>query len=720
MAELDQQDIKDIIDKLVEAIKRGSGSAKDIQKKLLVEAKTVENYRKLNTALETAIKQDAEINKDKIKQKQLLQDLDDEYEAQYKVLRRNRELQEDIFKTNRALVGTLYGLGDASVTGAEKISHYTKSFASFPLFGQAVSDLGNSLDFNIENFRSLASVGADFGQSLIQLRVVARDALLPLKEFTDFIGSETQTIAGLFGSVNQGTVAVSQLARNVRQNLIPQFAGLGLTTENYLDFLGTFLELQRAQGRQDFLSQEQTTAALANYTTTLDTVTKLTGIQRDQLNEAVRRQGADAKFQIFLQGLNRNRQMELQTFVAGLQGINPALADAVKNIVSTGFPLGEFESNLVATGGSLMSNIQALRAGTIDIATFAQGLAGSADAFANKFNPAVLATNQSIAEVGNAFVGFRRNFSSLDEITRQQGAAGDGLTAQIGVTQEAFRKFKSQIEGLQTSFLTAFGPSFAGFLGLTDKTLTGIGSAIGSATREWPKLTGIGVASLLAGKYLFDYATQVGIVAAGTAIGTSKFFPGLNAQIAAQGGMLRMIGTRFLPAAGAVLGVGTALAKTMSDNPNEQKQGAAGLLGAGAGALTGAAIGSVIPGLGTVVGGLIGAGVGSLAQMIPTRSTGGPINPFVPTIVGEAGPELITTTSRGNVLPNSVVSAADTAQNARLQTLLGDQNTTFKQFADISARMEKHLNTLVSISARTEQNTGTATRRLANLSGSLV
>ena len=721
----DREDIiRELVDELQSSNRSSKKTARQAQQEILQVAKTIEQYRKLNTQLVRDIKAGKDWEELSKEQRKLLDDLNSVYEEQEKVLQRNIGLQKDISKTYRALGNTLYGLSDAGVTGAEKITHYTKSFESFPLFGQAISDLGSSLNFNIETFRTLSEVGADFGQSLVAMRGVAREALLPLKEFTDFIGSETQNIAGLFGSVNQGTVQIAQLARNVRQNLIPQFAGLGITTENYLDYLGTFLELQRVQGRREFESQAQTTSALSNYTTTLDAVTKLTGVQRKQIDEAVRRQGADAKFQIFLQGLETDRAMQLQTFVAGLGSLNSSLGDAVKNIVSTGFPLGEFESNLVATSGSLMSNILALRAGTIDIGTFARGLAGSADAFTNKFNPAVLATNTSIGEVGNALISFRRNFSSLDEITRQQGMNQDHLTKQIGITEEGFRQFKAQMEGLQTSFLTAFGPSFASFLGLTDSTLTGIGSMIGYATKEWPRLTSLGVASALAGKYLFDYATQFGLmssaVAAGNMMSEGKFFPFINKTLTAQGGMLRMIGTRFLPAAGAVLGVGTALSKTMSADTNQQKQGMAGLLGSGVGAMTGAAIGSFIPGLGTLVGGLIGAGVGSLAQMIPMKATGGPINPYVPTLVGEMGPELITTTSRGNVLPNSVVSAADTAQNARLQTLLGDQNTTFKQFADISARMEKHLNTLVSISARTEQNTGTATRRLANLSGSLV
>ena len=626
----------------------------------------------------------------------------------------------DFNSTLGKITGSLFGLGDATVTGAEKIGYYTNALQDVPLIGKSIDALGQSLDFNIDNFRSLASVGADFGQSLIQLRVVARDALLPLREFTDFIGSETNTLAGLFGSVNQGTAAVSQLARGVRENLIPQFAGLGITTENYLDFLGTFLELQRTQGRREFQSQEQTTAALSNYTLVLDAVTKLTGVQRDQLNDAIRRQGADAKFQIFLQGLETDRALRLQTFIAGLDSLNPALGDAVKNIVSTGFPLGEFESNLVATSGNLMSNIQALRAGTIDIGAFAQGLAGSADAFTNKFNPAVLATNTSIGEVGNALISFRRNFTSLDEITRQQLAAGDGLTSQIGVTQESFRQFKSQIEGLQTGFLQSFGPNFASFLGFTTDGINDLTTAVQKMVVETPKTTASAVASASLLKYGVNFSKEVGIIATGVKLGNLKL-EGRLGRLA--GSVGRGAGRLGIGGAGLGLGLGAGELAEQSESFGGRALGVAGA------AASGALLGSVIPGVGTTIGAIAG-GLYGLARAIdlPERATGGPLSANQLALVGERGPELFLPSTSGMVEPignktlttTSAISAADTARDARFETLLGTQNTTFKQFADISARMEKHLNTLLGISARTEQNTGTATRRLANLSGSLV
>jgi hypothetical protein len=46
---------------------------------------------------------------------------------------------------------------------------------------------------------------------------------------------------------------------------------------------------------------------------------------------------------------------------------------------------------------------------------------------------------------------------------------------------------------------------------------------------------------------------------------------------------------------------------------------------------------------------------------------------------------------------------------------MADTTNAYKAFADASAKMEKHVNTLVSISAKNEKNTGVAMRKLDKL-----
>ena len=393
------------------------------------------------------------------------QKLADETEEVGKKMKTNKRLLDDINATSSNLIGSFFSLADASKTGKENIAFMTEGFRNFPFVGAAFADLGQSLDFNIDQFRSLASVGADFNQSLVNLRMASRDAFLPLMEFTDLVASNATTLAGLFGSVNQGTAQLSQLTRSVRSNLIPEFAGLGLTTENLNEFLGTFFELQRIQNRTSFMDQQATTEAIRTYGIEIDKITRLTGVQREQINEAIRAQRDDAVFNAYLRGLGEEEETQQRALIAGLQGLNPAVADAVKNILATGFPLGEFEQTLVGTTDGLLDNILALRSGEINTVEFTSRLAQSSKTFANTFDPAVLRAGGIIGEVGNNLLALNRQFADQAELTEQQRLGIDNFTSQIGQTQEQLRILGSQFEGLNTAVLAELGPLLGTILG---------------------------------------------------------------------------------------------------------------------------------------------------------------------------------------------------------------------------------------------------------------
>ena len=737
---MDDNDIKKLIDGVLNALKAGSPKARDIQQRLLAEAKTIDNYRKLNTALSDAIKNNKELKLTTEEKKQLEKDINYEYEQNLKVLKKNQQIQEDVNKTAKRLAGGLFTLGDASIDGAEKISFYSDALKNVPFVGGAIDELGKSLDYNIGNFRQLASVGADFGQSLVQMRLAARDAVLPLKEFTDFVGTESQLFAGLFGSVNQGTIAISQLARGIREDLIETFAGLGITTSEYLDYLGTYLDLSRVQGRQETLDRNTVTAGISNYVRSLDRVTKLTGIQRDELNKQIRAQKSDAVLQTFLQRLEPARRQELQTFLAGLKGINPALGSAVSNILATGFPLGDFETNLIGTNGNLMTLIDGLRSGTVDVDQFAQGVSQSADTFLNQFTPQVLRANQNLGEVGNALTDFRRKFADLDEVTGQQTASGSQLTRQIGVTQEAFRNFKSQVEGLNTSFLQSFGPGLSGFLKIAETGATASAKTLEWMTANMGPVVGAGVLAAGLGRAFFSYAEQVAIVATGTAIGTGKGLGGafkmLTGTLGEMGGVMKMF-MRVLAPVAAVFGLVSSASKAFGEKSSEKEkaEGKAGLVLGIIGAILGSFFGPAgsMAGrfLGASIGSAIGSGLGNLTggAGIEGMYAGGTIQPGGVALVGERGPELaFANTSGTQILPltgsnntaSAVMSNNTGIDTARMENLLAQQNSTFKAFSDLMEKSEKHLNMLVGISAKTQKNTETSTRRLANLSPNLV
>ena len=699
---------------LIRAIEKSSANTSKSIQQLVAELKKPgrANFRDIqNLAGElTKLAKNAKTNNEEFKQ------LADQAAELARKMSINAKLQDDINSTASKLVNTFFSLGDAAVTGKDNISFFTESVRNFPFVGAVAADLGKSLDFNIDQFRALASVGADFSQSLVQLRIASRDAFLPLLEFTDLVAKNSSQLAGLFGSVNQGAVELSKLTRSVRSNLIPEFAGLGITTENLNEFLGTFFELQRIQNRSQFRDQEQATQAIRSYTIEVDRIARLTGVQREALNDAIRAQRDDSVFQAYLRGLSVDQANQQQALVAGLQGLNPAVGDAVKNILSTGFPLGEFESTLVGTTDGLLDNILALKSGEISTVEFTNRLAASSKQFANTFDPAVLRAGGVIGEVGNNLLALNRNFANLDELTEEQRLNIQNFTAQIGRTQEQLRVLGSQFEGLNTAVLSELGPGLGILLRGTGATLEGVNTAINFLSRQAPGLVATAVIAGQAGKYIFDYATQVAIIAAGTSIGF-RGFSGTLAKLGLTVGSLRSV-LFTLGRSVAVLAAGLSvfgnIGKIVGGTEEEQRRGTAGLTGNVLGGLAAMGVGRALGGtLGGFLGGPAGLALGAIAGgAIADILTSRDIGTIGATGLTSEPSDIITKVQKGERVLTPQETAAYNKNDAMSSSQLG-------ALLEANQQMVKSLNTLVGISAKTEKNTETSTRRLANF-GNLV
>ena len=721
---MDEQDIK----KLITEIRAGFGNSQTIIARAKAEKDTLVALEKVNDELKKYLRNTKDLNDEERKK---LKDTLDLTEKEIEQRKKNLQLQERIQRSTDRLRTSFMGLGDASVTGAEKISYYTSAFKDVPIFGRAIDELGKSVEFNLDTFKTLSSVGADFGGTFVALRLQARDALLPLNEFVDLIGENSQGIARLFGSVNQGTQSVAELTREIRSQLLPQFAGLGITTASMNEFLGTFFELQRIQGRRDFLTTQDSIDSLESYTRSLDAVAKLTGIQRENLDKLVRQQRSDSVFQSYLQGLDKTRANELQTFIAGLQGMNPALGDAVKNILATGFPLGEFESMLVGTADGLFDNILALKEGSINTAQFAEALAGSANTFNTKFGPAVLRTQGTIADVGNAMLSFKGKFADLDEITKQQLTGAKGLGRELILTQESFRQFKTALEGFSTSALQTFGAGFPMLLGAINQSTKVSAEALIAFQKAFPEMAaGIAVFGAAA-QYIYPEAKQVMIIAAGTQLGNAKLFTSFGKLASVLGRGLMPLAT--IAAGITAIGLAVGNIGTLYDpNASSQDKAKAGtrlaaqvggaIIGRQIGMAAGAFGGPLGMALGAVAGNYVGGFLGDL--FAEKRAYGGPLSAGQTALVGERGPEIFRANTAGRIEPMMMKKTAtgvdvaplpQTTNIDRLETMFTQQGQYYKAFADASAKMEKHLNTLVGISAKNEKNTSTANRKLDKL-----
>ncbi len=180
------------------------------------------------------------------------------------------------------------------------------------------------------------------------------------------------------------------------------------------------------------------------------------------------------------------------------------------------------------------------------------------------------------------------------------------------------------------------------------------------------------------------------------------------------GPLLRTLRTLGVAVAGiaAALTVLQSLGKAFSDDPGERASGVGGLAGAAAGAVGGRIIGGSIGAiggplgiaLGTTIGGILGQQLGELVssrQVGTVGATGLPAEPA----------SILTTVERGERVLNAQETAAvnNATPDPRISTLV-----------EANQQMVKQLGMLVQIGAKTEKNTETSTRRLANMNSNLV
>lgn len=621
---------------------------------------------------------------------------------------------------------TIKSFADANRQGADDV----KTFFNFK---GPIGDLAGSFDFNIKIFRQLSSQGADFGKSLVDLRQAAADARLPLLEFVDLTAKNAETLAALFGTVNSGIPSLTAFTEKLRLEGIPQLAELGITTENLNEFLGTYLQIQRFQNNFERLTQKQIIDGTIAYSRELDKLSKLTGVQREMMDESIRRQQQDSVFQAYLTDL-RNRGLneqadQAQLFVGALDNIDRALADNVKNYLSTGIITGDFNQKLASLGEGFVGTIRDFRAGGLNSAEALSGLIQAAKNFrATISDPAVLLMGD-LKEVGDSVLKLSSYNIDLGKATLEQRAQANALTKSLAEFNEAAKRLKGGFESLQTSILSGLGPFLSGFVNGTNKAFASIGNALSQFSREFPTVMASMLITGLAGKYLFNYATQIAIIAAGVRLGQrglAGFFGNMggffkNFSFQAMFTNLRTIAGTMLKVVGFLATAVTMLSSLFQVfNPATRGAGMGGLIGGAIGFALGGPIGAAVGAtLGNFLGGQYDKASQQVKQMegnVPNRHigtqgrTGFPSEPKSTLAFIQKGevvstaPELAAMKSTGDANFTSVSNSLN-----QFTTKMGDGMYNLNRSMD---NVVNTLERLVAVSAQTANNTGKTARNL--------
>jgi DNA-binding transcriptional MerR regulator len=540
---------------------------------------------------------------------------------EYVLLGKRIKSSEDLIKANTNYIETIRKVGNSFVGLTKAAFEGEGSISAFTDNVKGLGLIGRRLDTNLETFRQLSRTGASFGQSLVTMREAAHEAALPLDDFTKLIGENATSMAAMFGSTTEGAKRIAELGRITREVGIDRLAPLGFTVDEINETLLLNLDSQRRTGILDSLTRSQQRDSAINFAEQLDRLAKLTGQQRDELRKQIEQQQSNERFQIALQNATDETRQRLQGFAATVGNIAPGLNEGFQDLIANaGRPVTESALALVQNIPEAQSIIQRLISGTISSEQALGEIRNASVKSMNRFGAATVTGTVEFLRLQGDVINLGRRIVDVNGVFQEQEQSVGSLVSNLTTFEQATKVLSSQFQGIETGLLKAFGPALGGIIG-SIQGLFAKGGLLATALAKAPSLTAGLIVGGLTGKFLFNKAVQIGIIAAGTRLGTAHMPGGGSATMLAKGGA-GFAGKGIGAAAGLGMGVGGVLQAGSAETTGGKAMGiGTAALGGG---MTGAMIGSMIaPGIGTAIGGAIGAALGGgSAIFAATRQVG--------------------------------------------------------------------------------------------------
>jgi hypothetical protein len=314
-----------------------------------------------------------------------------------------------------------------------------------PQLSELTSGLGalNSvikyLEGGLGALQAFSRVGVDFDMSIGQMNRSAAGARLKLDEMASLVTTNTDVLLtfgnGLRG-VNDGAVTFLNLQKEFffaggkGTEAALQLQRLGLTTKDINESFLTYDAIENYRRKGERLTTAERNAAAVNFTKNLDKLSKLTGVQTEQLAKEIRqklRQGDVAAFSATLQ---KEAQAPFQLAAVTMAKMGPEMGQLFEDLVIRKFP-GEDVAPLVSlmpkTADAFLQYGKVLRTGTREQQEAALATAMSTAAIEQQSD-----TMKNLAQLGN------RVNSPITALAAK--VVGDGA---IGIS-ETFRQIADQ------------------------------------------------------------------------------------------------------------------------------------------------------------------------------------------------------------------------------------------------------------------------------------
>jgi hypothetical protein len=379
---------------------------------------------------------------------------------------------------------SIVNMGMVFTTSANTIGEFA---STVPVVGGIFGSLAGYFQDGVDTFRQLSQNGASFNNNLIELRLAAAQANLPLDVFASAVQNNANTLTLLGGTISEGAKRLGALSKTARE---AGFLELGFTISELTDLSAAYIEQQSRQGRLEARGSKAEADGLTAYIGQLDKLTRITGMSRKQVEEQLLAQANDAQTQAMLSKMGEKEKIKYEANLATLSSLGPALYEGFKDLAD-GTPQKEMAVQMASMSpafGKFAENMKNMSPEEFQtelkklggpLAAFRDQMGGTfADIpghpFADLFN-----------EIGN-LQKYADKTIDFEELAREK-ARRDKIT-------DAFTNFENKVNEIKNSLSIAFIDS--GVLTVIGTGLQGLADIFVTAGEEIDEKTGEKVKTL--------------------------------------------------------------------------------------------------------------------------------------------------------------------------------------------------------------------------------
>ena len=386
------------------------------------------------------------------------------------------------------------------------------------LFSGALVGTVAALDQTLKNFRELSEVGQTFSGGMLDMYRTAFESQMTLDQFSQAVKNSSGAVSAL------GLRRFGELSAETRE-LAQQFGSFGMTTDQLNQYMGDYIEIQRAAGTLDQMRRNMMASEVNSFIKNVDSAAAATGKLRSEILSNTKEQLLDPMNNLLMRQLPKDLRDSFKelTTLGGAQ-LGSEFTDIMRASFSDlGIMSSEAAQALAGAGGAGTRMLEIMRQMSEDVKAGENPTA----AFYDMVEQIQAEGGDMAGMVQNlrnqGFEEFATMLQRVTEINAQEGREAEKRRKRLAPFMNLLANFQAKFQEITGAVGNLFVAFAEGLLPKVDETSKTMGEWIDSFV-GW--LQDLQPAFKAAGKWVRELSMALFI-----AIGWMKDFYGILSDV---------------------------------------------------------------------------------------------------------------------------------------------------------------------------------------------